>query len=124
MAHVSQATSVRITEAFIRRDPSVIIPQHRTLQTTENGGKRWVLGSAGPTETVRVTPNTTVTEKKNIRTTQDGRTVNPGWNVVCPADTAIEVGDLLPWGTNTLEVVYKMNRPSWRVVFEAIEYDG
>lgn len=123
MVHVSQPVSARITEAFIKRDPVVVAPLHRRLQPTENGGKRWVLGDTGPNETVRFVPTTTTTEQHAVRTTPDGRTVNPQWNMICLPGSLVERGDLIPWGTKTLEIIYKAESPSWRVVFEAIEYD-
>lgn len=124
MVHVSHSTSVRINRAFIRRDPTVVTPTHRRLQPTERGGYRWVTGSTGPSETVRFVPGTTTAEQHAVRTTPDGRTVIPGWNAICEPTTQIELGDLLPWGTKVMEVIYEADTPSWRKVFELVEYDG
>jgi hypothetical protein len=124
MVHASQQVSVRIIEAFIKRDPSTVQPQHRRLQPTENGGHRWVVGTTGPHETVRFVPSITTTEKTPQRVTPDGRTVYPSWKVICLPDSQVGIGDLLPWGTSSLEVVYRATTPSWRVVFEAVEHDG
>lgn len=124
MVHVAQPVAVRIFRAFIERDPVVVTPMHRRLQPTESGGNRWVQQDVGPAETVRFVPATSTSEKTVVRTTQDGRTVNPNWNVLCGPTSQIELGDLLPWGTKTMEVIYRADTPSWRIVFEVIEYDG
>lgn len=122
--NVAQKAAVRNFEAYIKRDPTVVSVQPRHTTRTASGGKRWVLDSVEPSETVRIIPNRTTTEKQAIRVTPDGRSVMPGWMIAALPNTRIKIGALLKDEQDTVyEVVYVSTVPSWRKVFEAVQ-DG
>lgn len=122
MAHIAQTIAARNIRAWIDREPTDVLVQHRHLVTTQTGGRKWVNDSLSLEQRVRIVPMRGTTELSTQRVTPDGRTVVPSLIFVFPPDGDVKVGDII-LGSNGkhYEVVAENNVPSWRKSMEVIE---